>query len=293
MTTLSRRALLRQGTLCFAALGSQELLAADPTAKPLVRVGLLTDLHYGDKEPKINRYYRETLAKLDECVELMNKERPDCVVELGDFIDQAETVEEEAAWLDTIESHYAKLEVPRHYILGNHCVATLTKDEFVSHTKMAPDCRSAFQINGVTFLLLDACFRHDGVPYGRKNSDWRDSFIPAEEAQWIRDELAKADGPVVVLTHQRLDASKVHAVRNAPEIRAILEASGKVSAVFQGHSHKNDLQEIAAIPYCTLPAMIEGSGEEHNSYAMLEVLPDSSLRLHGYRQQISREFSKA
>lgn len=292
MTTLSRRSLLHRGSLLLTALGSHSLLAADPEAKAAVRIGLMTDLHYGDKESAIGRYYREALGKLDEAVDLMNRENPDFVLELGDIIDQAETVEEELAWLDTIESNYKKLKSPRHYVLGNHCVATLTKAEFAEHTAGSPESRESFAVGGVHFLLLDACFREDGVAYERRNAHWTDSAIPPEEAKWIRSELDKVDGPVVVFTHQRLDETKNLSVKNAPEIRSILEASGKVLAVFQGHSHKNDLQEIADIPYCTLAAMIEGSGEENNSYAMLEIFPDSSLRLKGYRKQTPREFPK-
>jgi hypothetical protein len=28
--------------------------------------------------------------------------------------------------------HFAKLTMPRHYVLGNHCVGTLTKQEFAA-----------------------------------------------------------------------------------------------------------------------------------------------------------------
>ncbi|HRQ89247.1 MAG TPA: metallophosphoesterase [Bacteroidia bacterium] len=286
----SRRAFLRNGTLLVAGLGSGRLLSADPEAKALVRVGLMTDLHYGDKPSTKTRFYREALGKLDEAVDFMNREKPDCVVELGDFIDQAPSVDEELAWLATMESHYSRLAVPRHYVLGNHCVTTLTKAEFASTTGAGADSYTSFGHGGIRFLILDACFREDGVPYSRGNAHWQDTAIPAEEIRWLRDELGKADGPVVVLAHQRLDGDVAHAVKNAAEVRSVLEASGKVLAVFQGHSHKNDLQEIAGIPYCTLAAMIEGSGAENSAYAMLEILPDSSLRLRGFRQQADRAF---
>lgn len=64
-------------------------------------------------------------------------------------------------------------------------------------------------------------------------------------------------------------------------------------AVFQGHSHANDYQQIAGIHYCTLVAMIEGSGAENSGYAVLDVMPDSSLRLHGFRRQESRKLGTA
>lgn len=292
MSSISRRAFLHHSSLYLAGIGAGRLLAADTAAEPLLRVGLMTDLHYADKEPTKTRFYREALAKLDEAVKVMNREKPTVVVELGDFIDQADSVEREIEWLKTMESHFARLAMPRHYVLGNHCVGTLTKQEFAAHTK-APGGHAAFEENGVTFLILDACFREDGTPYERKNFNWQDANLPKAELAWLEASLAKAGGPVVVLAHQRLDMDKAHAVRNAAEVRALLEKSGKVLAVFQGHSHKNDYQQIAGIHYTTLVAMVEGSGMENNGYSMLDIMADGSLRLNGFRRQVNRTLNHA
>ncbi len=287
---ISRRAFLQQSTLCLAGFSS--LQAADANAQPLLRVGLMTDLHYADKEPTKTRYYREALTKLDEAVEVMNREKPALVVELGDFIDQADSVEKEIEWLRTMESRYARLSMPRHYVLGNHCVGTLTKEEFAANTKASGSFES-FEAGGLTFVILDACFRSDGTPYSRKNFDWKDTHVPKAELSWLETQLGKASGPVIVLAHQRLDADKAHAVQNAAEVRSLLEKSGKVLAVFQGHSHKNDYQQIAGIHYTTLVAMVEGSGADNNGYTLLDVLADGSLRLNGFRKQMNRSLNHA
>lgn len=289
---ISRRVFLQHSTLCLAGLGADRLLAADAAAEPLLRVGLMTDLHYGDKEPTKTRFYREALAKLDEAVEAMNRDKPALVVELGDFIDQADSVEREIEWLKTMESHFTKLTMPRHYVLGNHCVGTLTKQEFAAHTK-APGGHAVFEENGVTFLILDACFREDGTSYERKNFNWQDSNLPKAELAWLESALGKASGPVIIFAHQRLDMDKAHAVRNAAQVRSLLEKSGKVLAVFQGHSHKNDYQQIAGIHYTTLVAMIEGSGVENNGYSLLDIMADGSLRLNGFRRQTNRTLNHA
>ena len=288
---LSRRAFLQNSTLCLAGLGGGNMLAAESGAKPLLRIGLMTDLHYADKPPTKTRFYREALAKLDEAVEVMNREKPALVVELGDFIDQADSVEKEIEWLQTMESHFSKLSMPRHYVLGNHCVGTLTKEEFAANTKASGSFKS-FEAGGVTFLILDACFKSDGTPYSRKNFDWKDANIPASQLSWLESELNKASGPVIAFAHQRLDADKAHAVQNAAAVRSLLEKSGKVLAVFQGHSHKNDYQQIAGIHYTTLVAMVEGSGIENNGNTILDVLTDGSLRLNGFRKQVNRTLGR-
>ncbi len=288
MNSLTRRAFLKNGTLCLAGLGASSLLAAAEEKSPLMRIGLITDLHYADKPATKTRFYREALAKLDEAVAYFNQERPAFVVELGDLIDQAESVEQEINWLETIEKHFARLAMPRHYVLGNHCVTTLTKEEFAAHSGASNAHHYAFDEGGLRFLVLDACYREDGVAYGRKNANWQDANLPPQELDWLQAQLQSASGAVIVLAHQRLDVSEPHSVKNAAAVRAILEKSGKVLAVFQGHSHKNDYQQIAGVHYCTLVAMVEGSGLENSGYAMLEVMPDHSLRLHGFRRQASR-----
>jgi len=74
-------------------------------------------------------------------------------------------------------------------------------------------------------------------------------------------------------------------VKNCPEVRKIFEESGKLLAVFQGHSHQNDLKDIGGIHYCTLVAMVDGSGAENNGYSVIEIAPGGTIRLTGFRKQ--------
>lgn len=289
--SLTRRSFLRQGTLGLAGLGAGRLLAVEPAARPRLRIGLMTDLHYADKPPGGTRHYRDALAKLDEAVACMNRERPDFVVELGDLIDQAPSVEQELEWLREIERHYAALVVPRHYVLGNHCVATLTKAEFAAHTGAREQAHYSFDHGGLHFVVLDSCYREDGEPYGRNNARWTDANIPPAQLDWLRADLARAAAPVIVFAHQRLDEKGRYSVRNAATVRDALKNSGHVLAVFQGHSHENDCQRIDGIPYVTLVAQVEGAGRENSGYALLDVMPDHSLRLHGFRRQESRQLA--
>lgn len=291
---LGRRAFLRGGTLVLGAAVFQALrpshLEAVEQAIPGLRIGLLTDLHFAEREAYGTRFYRESREKLREGIDRFNELKADLVVELGDFIDAAETVEEEIGYLKTIEAEYARFAGPRHYVLGNHCVHTLTKEEFLENTGAAGTFYS-FDAGSFHFVVLDACFRTDGVPYGRKNFDWTDAKLPPAECDWLRSDLAQGETSTIVFTHQRLDVENNYGVKNAPEVRHILEESGRVRAVFQGHSHKNEYREINGIHYCTLRAMVEGSGQENSGYGLLEILPDGSMRLDGFRKQTSHSFS--
>lgn len=281
---VGRRAFLHNGTLVLGATAMAPAIAGAADPKPAISVGMITDLHYADKKPAGTRHYRKTLGKLDEAADLFAKKKPNFVVELGDLIDAADSVATEQGYLKTIQAKFESVCDQRHYVLGNHCVDTLTKEEFLGGVGQEKSFY-AFTQNGFRFIILDACFRTDGTPYQRKNFKWTDANIPTHELEWLEAELASSDQKTVVFAHQRLDVKNNHGVKNNAKVREILEAAGCVLAVFQGHSHHNDLREIGGIHYCTLAAMVEGSGAESNGYSLLNISTDGSLHIEGFRRQ--------
>jgi alkaline phosphatase len=288
---IGRRAMLRGGTLFLAtaATADDSPLFAGPQDSE-IRIGMVTDLHHADKPSSGTRHYRETMGKLAEASSAFDRQRPRFVVELGDLIDAADSVATEQRYLKTIHREFAAVCADRHYVLGNHCVDTLTKEEFLGGVGQEASYYS-FDRSGFHFVILDACFRSDGEPYGRNNSRWNDANVPAAEIEWLESDLKSTDRPTIVFSHQRLDVSNDHGVKNCATVRGILEASGKVLAAFQGHSHRNDLKEIGGIPYCTLVAMVEGSGAENNGYSIMDIDRQGNIRLTGFRQQANYAWS--
>ena len=166
---------------------------------------------------------------------------------------------------------------------------TLTKEEFLGEVGQERSYYS-FESGEFHFVVLDSNFRSDGVPYGRKNFRWTDANVPQAEMDWLRDDLRATCKKTLVFAHQRLDVAGNHSVKNAAGVRKVLEESGKVLAVFQGHSHKNVLQTIGGIHYCTLVAMVEGTGEGNNGYSILRAYPNGTLALEGFRKQSNRNW---
>ncbi|WDQ15172.1 metallophosphoesterase [Rhodopirellula sp. P2] len=292
---LGRRTFLRDGSLVLAATAITPSLLmerqsfADET-NTAVRVGLVTDMHYADKSPAGSRHYRETIDKLETARKQFVSDQPDFLVELGDLIDAADSVDVEQRYLQTINTKFAAICKDRHYVLGNHCVDTLTKEEFLAGVKQERSYYS-FDRKGIHFIVLDSCFRSDGKPYGRRNSHWTDANVPAEELDWLRGDLKSNNKPTIVFAHQRLDVSNHHGVKNNPQVRQVLEDSGDVLAVFQGHSHQNDLKDIGGIHYCTLAAMVEGSGPESNGYSVMDVQPNGTIAIKGFVRQASYQWT--
>jgi len=284
---LNRRSFVRDGTLLLLTGAVTQGSPPATDAPPVLQIGMVTDLHHADKDARGTRHYRESLGKLEEAGRVFAEQRVDMVIELGDFIDSASSLSAEKRHLKEVQSRFSQLPGDRHHVLGNHCVHQLTKEEFLGGVEREV-AHYSFDLAGFHFVILDACFRSDGVDYERNNFQWTDSNIPPAELEWLRADLKATRKPTLVMAHQRLDRAEQHAVKNAGEVRAILEASGVVRAVFQGHSHRNDHQEINRIHYATLVAMVEGTGAVNNGYSILRVLSGGELALTGFRNQLSR-----
>ena len=290
--TLSRRAFVRQGALLLAApmLYGGDAWAEPPEAKPAVRIGLVTDLHYADRNPAGTRYYRETLGKLQEAVKRFGQDKTDAVIELGDLIDGGDSLDAEKEYLRRIVKEFRAAPGRHHYVLGNHCVYALTKAEFLEAVG-EKETYYCFDLAGWHFVILDGCFRQDGTPYGRKNFEWTDAYVPPAELDWLRADLRQTPHKCVVFVHQRLDVAPPYGIKNAATVRQILEASGKVLGVLQGHYHRGDYRQLGGIHYCTLTAMVEGPGPAGNAYAVMDILPGGAVRIAGFRKQRSHEWS--
>ena len=280
--------LMTAGTPSFTTTKALAAVVSDD-AKPLFRIGLVTDLHYADKDRSRSRVYRDSLEKLGVALAQFKESKVDFVLELGDFIDRARDVETELRYLAVVEKEFERCGTDRHYVLGNHCVDTLTKAEFLSHCgqrKSEKEAFYSFDHGELHFVILDACFRADGVAYGRKNFEWTDTDIPASEREWLSKDLAATSKPTIVFVHQRLDVGGHYGVKSGPMVREILAKSSKVLAVFQGHYHNNEHKKIGGVNYVTLAAMVEGAFEKkHNAYSVLECFPDGVLRVNGFAWQ--------
>jgi alkaline phosphatase len=287
---IGRRAFLKNGLLMLTAAQASPARILAEDRDPAMKIGLVTDLHFADKPPVGTRHYRETLDKLAEAGQQFRQDRPAFIVELGDFVDAADTVSAELEYLKRVNRDFAALCEQRHYVLGNHCVYSLTKKEFLDAVQQ-PRAHYSFDQGGFHFIVLDSCYRSDGTPYGRKNFQWTDPNIPPAELEWLKADLQQSSKPTLVFAHQRLDVANNYSVKNAADVRQVLEESKKVLAVFQGHSHKNDYQDIAGIHYCTLVAMVEGSGPQNSGYAVLDLSPDGTIQVHGFRKQASYRWS--
>jgi len=295
---ITRRVFLKSSVAGLAALPLSCAYDKRPVAgRGTVRIGIVTDCHYANADTAGTRFYRESFDKLIECVELMNAEKVNFLVELGDFKDQSKPPDEDKTlvYLQTIEKVLHDFDGSTYHVLGNHDMDSISKEQFLTRVENTgiPFSRSyySFDTNGLHCIVLDANFKTDGADYDHGDFDWTDANIPPAELDWLEQDLASASGPAIVFIHQMLDGTGSVYVKNAAEVRQILETSGKVLAVFQGHHHPGSYSNIAGIHYYTLKALVEGTGPENSSYAIVEVRPDNNITVTGYRKALSRKLT--
>ena len=245
-------------------------------AVPLVRFGVVTDVHYADRAATSGGLdYRSALDKLRAALTVFEERGLDFVVELGDFKDNSGSVAATLAKLDEMEGVFTAFSGAHYHVLGNHDTDVLTKAEFLSHVSntgfAAAQPYYSFVRGGITFVVLDANYNSDSDSdhYSCGNWNWKVAYVPPAERAWLRDALSAAPGPAVVFCHQRLDAASPadYAVANASAVREIMETSGKVIGVFAGHQHADVRSNANGICHYTLPSLaLQGAFYEVGCY---------------------------
>lgn len=254
-----------------------------------VTFGIVSDIHFAEIPNSDTRTYSQSLDKLMECIDTMNKYKVDFLVELGDFKDLSQPADEQKTlgFLKQVEQVFSKFNGPRYHVLGNHDEDCISKEQFLSVAGNSGirERKSyySFNSNGFHFVVLDANYDSAGKDFDHGHFDWGDPNIPENEIKWLEDDLKESKEPVIIFIHQLLDGAKPYQVKNANEVRAILENSGKVKCVFQGHFHEGNSSEINGIQYYTLCSLVSGEKPKGNSYAIVSVKAET-IRIHGFRK---------
>jgi len=272
-------------------------LLAKSAKKTMLRFGMLSDVHYANREPAGDRFYRQSIPKMKEAVDQMNRGKVDFIIELGDFKDQ-DAIPNEAntlKYLTDIETTFQKFNGPTYHVLGNHDMDGFSKLQFLERVENLGITKTksyySFNRKGLHLVVLDGNFSKDGNAYDHGNYSWEDANIPDKEIDWLTNDLKQNKLPVIVFIHQMLDDSKnmKQAIQNAAEVRQILERSGNVLGVFQGHVHEERYNRINGIHYYSVNAMVDGDGLENSASMIVTVNKDRSLTIEGFRRASDRE----
>ena len=231
-----------------------------------MKLGIFTDSHYSSQELTcFTRLNSKSLKKIEEAFEYFLKENCDVVICLGDITDKEGEHTKEIENLKRISEVFQKYPVETRIVMGNHDAFCFEVDEFYSI--LGEQYRPENIYGEKNIIFLDACYFKSGVHYMPGDDDWTDTFYPHTDE--LKEILSKITGEAYVFMHQNIDPTIEDDLRlyNDAEIRDILEKSGKVKIVFQGHDHFGKRTEHNGIQYITF----EGMCEKEGAYYIFEI----------------------
>ncbi|HVH45261.1 MAG TPA: metallophosphoesterase [Labilithrix sp.] len=231
-----------------------------------LKIGFVTDLHFGPQafhEGKLRKLTHHAAELTRGVVRAMNDEvRPDLLVNLGDDIED-ESREADLARYTECQNVLRTASAELVNVAGNHDTIHLTRDDLSRIWKQDGPLFRSFDRGGFHLVVLHTIERKDV-----------DVRIPHAQLEWLTEDLRRTMLPTIVLMHHSASeqdlsdsfwfkgAAHLALVKERQELRAILEGSGKVRAVFNGHLHRNHLDVIGGIPYVTVQSLIENLDED-------------------------------
>jgi len=220
-----------------------------------MKIGLFSDSHYSSAPVTCQRRFNnQSLRKIKEAMAAFKE--CDMVIALGDLTDTEPSREQEEENLRQIAGVLDAAGMESICLMGNHDAYVFTEDEFYDLLGKNRHPRLISR-DGVHLVFLDACYFRSGERYSPGHVEWTDTFYP--HTRQLKDTLAQLKGNVYVFMHQNIDSEirEDHRLFNAAEVRSVLEESGNVKRVYQGHYHWGHRNTVNGIEYITLPAMCE------------------------------------
>lgn len=268
-----------------------------------VRLGIIADPQYADKESKGSRFYRNSLLKLDTATSVINDQEVDFTVVLGDLVD--------AGMKDIlpVQQRLATLKQPVYNVLGNHDFVNVEDGSTLYKQFAMPFSYYTIEKDQWIFILLNT---NELSEYATKEGssqreEWKkmndqimvakrenaqpwNGGIGSKQLQWMEKQIQRAkkkSKQVIIFTHHPLFPENGLEALNNREILSIIEKYSNVRVVISGHHHEGNFGIYKNIPMVTLEGMVETAGK--NSYGIIDLYPNK-LVIKGYGRMTSRTF---
>jgi alkaline phosphatase len=246
-----------------------------------LRAAIITDIHYGPDRG--NRLGSKAPALLEKFVKAANNFKPDVIVDIGDRITASNAADAESA-MNSVKSAFNKAAAKTHFTVGNHDIKYLSRAD---NARLTGSPSSSYGTDEGDFRLL----------FFNPQRRSRNLAVGAHDLQWLRDELAATKRPVILFSHIPLDnvivkKGDAFSYEQGPELRKILEDSGKVKLVMSGHIHRHRHSEINGIHYIAQQSLTHAYRRKYKvpsaAWSLLEADGDTiSLTIQG---KIKRQF---
>lgn len=270
--------------------------------KPVLLFGIIADIQYCDCETSGNRYYRNSLGKLKECVSDLNRNDVDFTINLGDLIDR------KFEDLHPIMLSLKGLKTKVYNTTGNHDYSKTIDNKLLYKKLNIPEEYYSFKKKNWKFIVLNTneIASYSNISGTEKEQELEDMMnkikadkrkngytwnggISKKQLEWLDKQLAKAQEKkenVLIFCHHPLFPENNH---NALNDREILEVIGNyrcVKAVFSGHNHAGNFGHYGNITFVTIEGMVETENE--NAYGIIDIY-DNKINITGKGRVTSRQ----
>ncbi len=273
---------------------------------PVISFGLISDVQYCNCLPGGERYYNNSLQKLNDCVNNFNKNHLDFVVNLGDLIDRDFTSYE------NIFNIFATLQAPINHVLGNHDFAVEKKRKSEINKKFGLKKRYySKKIANYRFIFLDgndiSLYSKSKLNYktwkaarifrklkrdGELNATNWNGGIGLKQKMWLDKTLKlsnKEGEKVIIFCHFPIGREgSIYNLWNHLELKEIIKKHNNIIAYISGHDHKGEYNYVEGVHYLTLKGMVETANT--NAYAIIEIYSDH-IELKGFGREEDRELT--
>jgi predicted MPP superfamily phosphohydrolase len=269
-----------------------------------IKIGVFADCQYCDCETAGTRFYRNSLKKLDECINQFNQDNKLAfTVGLGDLIDR------DFSSFDSVNSILAKSKKEIYHVIGNHDLSVeKTQFEYIPGKLNLKETWYSITKKGWKFIFLngnDITF-HSNHPEilkeakeitsklkeeGKPNFYEWNGGIGTKQLEWLKDELQNADSKkqkVAVFCHYPLLPFEAHALWNSEEVLAIFSKYSCVKLYMNGHNHAGNYTFQNGIHFANMKGMVETENE--NAFSIIS-FSDKKIEIKGFGREENRSLS--
>lgn len=266
-------------------------------------IGIIADCQYCNTDViKYGRYFKNSVKKLNEAVNVLNEKKLDYTVHLGDFIDR------DFVSFDSVLPVWNRLKSEKYHVLGNHDFDVADSLKHLVPAKMGLKSRYySFVKNNWRFIVIDGNDLSFYAALTAKKKQETDSLfnllkdkypdnlkawnggLSNQQLQWIQQELEQAKNnneKVGFYCHfPAIREKEMHNLWNFKQFQLLIDKYDNVKFYFNGHNHKGDYVYKNHVHHLTFKGMVDTKNT--SAYATAKFTKDS-IFITGYGREISR-----
>ena len=267
--------------------------------RPDIVFGCIADLQYNDADPYKNRFFRNSIKKLNVAIDHFNLISPDFVINLGDTIDRN--------WnsFDAVIPNFERLDAHLYQVIGNHDYEVEDSKKELVHQKLGIERYYSFQVQDWVFVVLDgneistfaniagsenflqaetilAELNKEEVVYG----NFWNGGISSQQLRWLSNMLdrIKDQEKVIIFCHYPVYPLDKHNLLNCNHVLEIVNSRHCVKAWINGHNHDGNYARINDTHFINVKGMVEDS--EEVTFSIFKLYPER-LEIQGFGKEIS------